>query len=306
MQNQIFILFLLLISGYTAKKFRVISNEMNRDLSSFILNVALPGMIITSMNFSFSMELLIKSGKLLVISWVVYGVSIGISYVVPRLLSVDGTRRDIFQFLTVFSNVGFMGYPVVNAVFGEKGVFYAALYNLPFNILLFSFGIMILSRPSRYDGNENSVAFNWKELLNPGIIAVMIGFILFLTSSSLPGPIYTTLKMLGDTTTPLSMVFVGSILADVSFKTIFTDIKVFLASGVRLLVMPILTLIGLKLLFTDPMIIGIPVIITAMPVAANAAILSTKYGNDYQLASQVIFISTMLSMATIPFIVTLL
>ena len=308
--SQILILFLLLIIGYISKKLRVISNDMNRDLSNFIISIALPCLIITTLSsFEFSKDMVVKSGKLFLISWGVYGLSITISYIVPKLIKAEGTSRDIFQFMVVFSNVGFMGYPVVNAVFGETGVFYTALYNLPFNMVLWSFGVAVLSRPTM---KKNKLAFDErgsiqiKQLLNPGLIAVFIGFAMFLTSTKLPIPVHKTFKMVGDVTTPMSMVFIGSILADIHIKEIFSNIRVFIVSGVRLIVLPLLVLFILKMFSLDEMMTGIPVLIAAMPVAANCAIMSTRYENDYYLASQAIFISTMLSMVTIPLIVTLL
>ncbi|KXG76308.1 AEC family transporter [Thermotalea metallivorans] len=308
--NQILILFLLLIIGYMSKKFRVISNDMNHDLSSFVLNVALPALIITSLgSFEFSKEMLIKSGNLFMISWGVYALSIAVSYGIPRILKAEGTDRDIFQFMIVFSNVGFMGYPVVNAVFGEKGVFYAALYNLPFNILLWSFGVMVLSRPAMEKGKpvlDRRGSLLIRQLFNPGLVAVFIGFAMFMMSFRLPGPIFKTLKMVGDVTTPMSMVFIGSILADIHVKEIFSNVNIFIVSAVRLVIVPMLVWLILKQFPLDEIMVGIPVVIAAMPVAANCAILATRYGNDYYLASQAVFISTMLSMITIPLIVALL
>lgn len=308
--NQILILFLLLLIGYGSKKFRVISNDMNRDLSSFVLNVSLPALLITALSsYVFSREMLVKSGILFAISWGVYGLSIAISYGVPKLLRAKPQEKGIYQFMVVFSNVGYMGYPVINAIFGEQGVFYAALYNLPFNILLWTFGIMILSKSPRgaQTGPLNEKrSIGVKELLNPGIVSVFIGFAMFLMSMKLPEPIFQTLKMVGDVTTPMSMVFVGSLLADIHIGEIFSNGKVFIVSGIRLLVMPIFVLLLLKLLPLDEMMIGIPVIIAGMPAAANCAIMATRYGGDHHLASKGVFISTMLSMATIPLIVALL
>lgn len=308
--NQTIVLFLILITGYMGKKFKLITNNMNKDLSNLILYIALPCMIITSLSsYDFSKELLIVSGKLIAISWIVYAASIFLSYPLAKLLKLDGTTKDIFQFGIVFSNVAFMGFPVINSVFGSQGIFYAALYNLPFNFILWTFGVMVLSRPGTDEVNpilNEKGSINLKILLNPGIISVFIGFILFLTSIKLPGPIFEAMELLGNITTPLSMIFVGSILADIDVKKVFTNKVAFILSGIRLLGIPLILLLVLKQFDLDSMTIGIPVIITAMPIAANCTIMATKYGNDYHLGSQVVFISTMLSMITIPLLVTLL
>ena len=309
--NQIFVLFLLLMIGYAGKKIKLLSNQMNNDLSNFILYIALPSLMIISLSsFEYSRDMLYKSVGLIIISVVIYALSIGISYMAAGLLNMKGTTRDIFQFMVVFSNVGFMGYPVANAVYGSEGIFYAAIYNLPFNVLLWTFGIMVMSRPLRNRGSNPLVnergSLNLKMLLNPGITSVFIGFAMFLTSTKLPGPIHLALEMLGNTTTPLSMLFAGSILADMKAKEVFTNKHVMVGSFIKLMLLPLLVLVLLKSLATDEIMIGIPVVITAMPTATNCAIFATKYGNDYHMGSQAVFITTLLAMLTIPLIVILL
>lgn len=299
--GQVVVLFLLIVVGYTIKKLNLITNNINRDLSNLVLNVALPAFIITAMNFSFSPHVLIESGKLLIISLCIYIFTIASSFVIPKLFNIKNKVKDIFQYIIVFSNVGFMGYPVTKAIFGDIGVFYAAIYNLPFNILLWTFGVYIMTRKHGEGKQENKV--NFKAFVNPGIIAVIIGFVLFLFSLELPGPILTTLNMLGGLTTPLAMLFIGSILAEVEAKEIFTDFKVFILSGIRLLILPILVFFVLNLMGFSGYLIGIPVLITAMPAAANAAIMASKFDNDYQLASKAVFLSTLFSIVTIPLIV---
>ncbi|MEW9123875.1 MAG: AEC family transporter [Thermotaleaceae bacterium] len=308
--NQIFILFLLLLMGYVSKRLKIISNDMNRDLSNLVIKVALPALIISSLSsYDFEKEMLIKSGALIVISCAVYGLSIFIAAVVPKFYGVEGTTKDIFQFMTVFSNVGFMGYPIINAIYGEQGVFYTALYNLPFNAVLWTYGVMVLSRPMAAPKQvvlDNRGSVQIKQLINPGLVSVMIGLCLFMTSTKLPGPVFSAFQAMGNTSTPLSMIFIGSILADTKVRAIFTNSKIFVASTLRLVVIPVIVMVVLRLLGFEGMMVGIPVLISAMPVAANCAIMSTTYGNDYYLASQGIFISTLLSMATIPLIAMLL
>ncbi|RKD21916.1 hypothetical protein SAMN02745883_02163 [Caminicella sporogenes DSM 14501] len=306
--EQVFVLFLLIVVGYVIKKLKIITNDMNRDISNLVLYVTLPAFIITAMNFSFSPDVLIKSGKLVIISFCIYAFIISLSYMFCKILNLKNKTRDIFQYAMVFSNVGYMGYPVTKAVFGDLGVFYAAIYNLPFNILVWTFGIFLMTRLKRRENNHfvKGSKINLKLFINPGFVAVCIGFTLFLFSIKLPTPIFSTLRMLGGVTTPLSMLFIGSILADVKFSEIISDIKVYLLCMIRLLILPLLVLVILKILGFNDYLVAIPTIITAMPVAANAAIMASKYENDYKLASKAIFLSTMFSIITIPFIVMLI
>lgn len=304
--EQVIVLFLLILVGYVIKKLKVISNDMNRDISNLVMNVALPAFIITAMNFSFKPEVLIKSGKLIMISSFIYFFVIIFSAFITKIIKVKGQTKDVFQYTIVFSNVGYMGYPVVKALMGDIGVFYAALYNLPFNILIWTIGVYFLTRNGdKGDGDNPDKGLNLsiKRFINPGLVAIIIGFILFLFSIELPYPIYRTLEIMGSLTTPLAMIFIGSILADVKSTEIFTERKVFIVCIIRLLILPLMVMLILKSLGFEEHLLTIPVIITAMPAAANAAIMASKFKNDYHLTSKIVFLSTFFSLFTIPLVV---
>lgn len=307
--EQVIILFLLIIIGYIIKNLKIISNDMNRDVSNLVMNVALPAFIITAMNFSFSPDVLVKSGKLIIVSISIYAFVIGISFFITKIMGVEGETRDIFQYSIVFSNVGYMGYPVIKALMGDIGVFYGALYNLPFNILVWTFGVYLLTRNDMKThkeklNNKNSISI--KKFINPGIVAIITGFILFLFSIELPYSIYRTLELLGSLTTPLAMIFIGSILADVKTTEIFTDKRVFILCVIRLAILPVLVMFILRTIGFSDYLVAIPVIMTAMPIAANAAIMASRFNNDYHLASKTVFLSTLFSVLTIPLIVIML
>lgn len=301
--EQVIVLFLLIVVGYVIKKLKVISNDMNRDISNLVMNVALPAFIIKAMNFSFVPEVLVKSGKLVVISGCIYVFVIAFSFFITKVMKVKEQARDVFQYTIVFSNVGYMGYPVIKALMGDIGVFYAALYNLPFNILTWTIGVYFLTRNGgkrSEDNARNDGKLSVKRFINPGLGAIIIGFTLFLFSIELPYPIYRTLELMGSLTTPLAMLFIGSILADVKSSEIFSDKRVFMVCIIRLLILPVLVLMILKSIGFSDHLLTIPVIITAMPAAANAAIMASKFNNDYHLSSKVIFLSTLFSVFTIP------
>jgi predicted permease len=297
--NQILVLFLILIIGIIAKRFNAVSESMSKGLTGIILNISLPALIINSMRFDFSPETLLKSGKMFLISTIIQVACMVIAVPVTRLFKIQGTKRNVFQFMLVFSNVGFMGYPVINAIYGAQGVFYTALYNLSFNALCWTFGIMIISNKK-----ENSISF--KNLINPGIISILIGFAVFVFSIKLPAPVASTLEMLGSMTTPLSMLMIGFILSDLSIKQTFSDPMVFIMSVFRLLIIPLFFLWVLKLFLSDQVLLGVSVVMAAMPAAANTAIFASKYDSDAYTASKCIFVSTFLSIATIPLITYLI
>lgn len=299
--EQILALFLQLLAGYSARKSGLLDSLLTKGLSGLLLKLALPALIIDSMQKPFSLSLLKESGVILLISLTVYASSIVIALLFPRLLAATPDERGVFSFALIFSNVGFMGYPVVFAVFGETGVFYAAIYNLPFNLLLFTLGIMIISKKI-----EGAPPINWKLLVNPAVAAVFVGFFFFLFSIALPRPVAVAVHQLGLLTTPLSMLLVGSLLSTMPVKKVFTDRRVYIVSLMRLLVLPFLVWLALQNLRLPEMLVGIPTVITAMPAAANSAILAEQYEGNAALASQIVFLSTLLSVLCIPLVMQLL
>ncbi len=304
--EQVAILFMLIVVGYVIKKRGLVTDHINKEISSLVLNVTLPAFIIVSMNFKFSPDVLMKSGQLVILSFIIYFLLIVLSYPISKILGLEGMRRDIIQYILIFPNCGYMGYPIIGAIYGEQGVFYAAVFNLSFGVLVWTYGVYLMKRTgykALKEEGQVTMMTRVRSFVNPGIVAVVIGYVLFLFSIELPRPIFQTLKMVGSTSTPLSMMFIGFILAGVKVQEVFTDTKVLIASVFRLVVIPLSIFVGLRVLGFSEYLIAIPVIINGMPAAANTAILASRYENDYELGSKAIFISTLMSIGTIPLIV---
>jgi malate permease and related proteins len=294
--NQVIILFLIMVVGYFARKKDIINSEVNRGLSELLLNITLPFMIIASFNFEFSKDMLYKAGILLFYSFIIHIVSAIVSkYIYHRY---PEKTKGVLRFITVFSNCGYMGYPVVESIYGKIGIFYTAIFNIPFNIFCFTLGVMF------YTGQKDFKTMK-RALVNPGLISVAIGLILFVFSIELPFPVYRTLELVGSTTTPLSMIIIGSMLADIKVKDIFSGFELYYGLVVRLIVIPLVVLFVLKSFGVSGMYLGIPVLISAMPAAANTAVFAEKYGGDSAFASRMIFLTTVLSSITIPLIILL-
>ncbi|KAB3526655.1 AEC family transporter [Alkaliphilus serpentinus] len=301
--NEIAILFLLVLVGYLARKRNFINDEVNKGLSALILQFTLPALIIKSMQFSFSKEVLVGSLHIILLSLFVHGFSILVAFISPYILKVKGAKKDIYQFILIFSNVGYMGYPILFTLYGEIGVFYGALFNIPFNVLLWTLGVVIISRNS----NKTVEGINYKKvLLNPGIIAVVIGFFLFISSIEIPYILFKTLDLLGNTTTPLSMLLIGGMLAELPVKEVFREEKILGLSFIRLIFIPFAVYTVLKLLRIDDFLLGVSVVIAAMPAAVNTAVLASIFDVEPYVASKGVFITTLLSLLTIPLLTFIL
>ncbi|GCD12193.1 AEC family transporter [Clostridium tagluense] len=295
--NQVMVLFIVMMVGFYAKKKKFFNIIVDKGLSELLLNITLPFMIVTSFNIKYEATMVNNAQKILIYSFLIH---IGLIFISKILFfKFPSNKQQVFRFVTIFCNVGFMGYPVLESIYGGVGVFYAAIFNIPFNLLVWTVGVML------YTGEKDFKSMR-KAIANPAIIAVFIGIILFVFSIRLPLPIENSLKLVGSTTTPISMIIVGSMLAEMKFKDIFSDISIYYATVVRLLIVPMLIYVVLKFLKVDELLLNICVILQAMPAAVITAIIAEKHGGDSLLASQCVFITTMVSVITIPIVILFL
>ena len=291
--NQVIILFLIMLVGIYARKKGILNQETDKKLSDFLLNITLPCLILSSFNYEFSQDMLVNARMIFIYSVIVHFALIFVSGIFSY--KYKGGPKAVLRFATIFSNCGFMGYPVLEGLFGKLGVFYGSIFNIPFNLFMLSYGTML------YTGKRDIRTLK-AALKHPGIIATVLGLLMFTFSISFPSPLTKALTSVGSMTTPLSMIIVGSMLAEIKFKEIFSGFLVYYASFVRLIIAPLVTIIILKLLHADRLLFQISVTIETMPVAVIATVLAEKYGADTKLASRCIFISTLISMITIPII----
>ncbi|WP_408955056.1 AEC family transporter [Natroniella sp. ANB-PHB2] len=298
--NQVLVLFLLVLLGFSFRKFEIVKPSIDENLSGLVLNLTLPALIITSMNYEFSFERLANLSSVFFITLAVYLLMISVSYLIRFILSSTEKEKDIYQFMIIFANTAFVGYPVIDLIFGAEGIFLAAVYNAIFNLMIWTIGVFIITPQA------NKQEFSAKQLLTPGIVAVMVGLVIFLFSIDLPGPILTTLEKVGGTTTPLALFVVGSILAQIELSRIFTNFKLWLITLLRLIGLPFFVLVLLRSLSVNELVLGVTVILTGMPAAVTTVIFAQEFGGDYELASEGVFLTTLLSGLTIPWIIYLL
>jgi len=192
-----------------------------------------------------------------------------------------------------------MGFPVLESVFGKPSIFYGSIYLMVLNIFLWTNGVMIFA------GGKDPKIMK-KALINPGIIAVAVAMIKFLFSINLPTPLFKAIEMVGSMTSPLSMLIMGAILADINLKTMFSGFELYYGAIIRLLGIPVLTLAILRLINFPAELLGICIILIAMPAAANTAIFAEMFDGDSAFASKVVAFTTLFSTITIPVILMLI
>ncbi|MFA7562149.1 MAG: AEC family transporter [Methanoculleus sp.] len=297
--DQIFILVLLIAAGYAAVATKIVDPQATRGLSGLLVNITIPALIVASMQVPFTPERLIGAETLLLATGVFFALSFALAWAVSKAMRVPPAEEGVLQFAIVFGNVGFMGFPVALTLFGEEALFYVAIFNLVFNILVFSVGIAMLTE-------GRGKGFDPRLLINPGIAASIIGFALFLGSVEIPSPFIDSIDLLGGVTTPLAMIIVGAMLATFPAREMVGNWRIWVASAILLLAVPAAYCYLLAPIFPDPFINGIMITMAAMPAAANTVIFAEQYGADSKLASQIVFVSTIGSLITIPLIATVL
>ena len=291
--NKIISLFLIILIGVYGTKKNIINEEVNKGLRRILLEITLPLLVINSFSFDFAEGM----GKNVFISFIysIVFIAIGgiISYIL--LMPMKGEKKNILHFANVFSNCGFIGFPIINSLYGAEGVVYTSIFNMIFTIVIWTYGVMIFSDKISKENIK-------KVLVNPAIIAVYIGIPMMLFKIKLPSAILDTTKIVGDMTAPISMIIVGSILSKINIKDVFKEVSVYYGSLIKLVLIP-LGLIGIKAVLRDNSnIINTIIIIQAMPAAAMTSIFAADFNKEKEYSAIVVFITTLLSIVTIPII----
>ena len=297
--DQIFILVLLIGAGYVAVSTRIVDPRATRGLSGLLINITLPALIVASMQVPFTPERLIGAETLLLATGALFTLSFAIAWAVSKAMRVPAAEEGVLQFAIVFGNVGFMGFPVALALFGEESLFYVAIFNLAFNILVFSVGIMMLT-------GGRGERFNPRLLANSGIAASVVGLALFLGSVEIPSPFIDSIELLGGVTTPLAMIIVGAMLATFPAREMVGNWRIWVTSAILLLAVPVIYCWLFSPIFPDSLVNGVMITMAAMPAAAGTAVFAEQCGADARLASQIVFVSTIGALVTIPLVAAVL
>ena len=294
------LLLILLALGYLCARLKLVGPEFNKGLSKLVINVFLAGMILSSV---INKKLEMTGGDVafgLLMMTLSMLICIGIGWLSPTLLRIKDGDKGMYRMLSAFMNNGFVGFPLVAAVYGEDTVFFASLSNIPFNLLLYTVGIMLLQK-----GDKNT-KFSIKSVINVPIAATLIAVVIFVFEIPMPKLVDDVADTISAATVPLSMMCVGLSLGSVSLKEALLQPRLYGISLVRLLICPLAVWLVLRIFITNPVILGTIVILSACPSAIICTILGIQYGRDGVESSEAIFISTMLSMITIPLLISVL
>lgn len=283
---------ILVAVGYLITKKGIFGKQARMDMTNVVIYVILPCNIFHSFETELSTGMLAQCAIVFIIAMGAQLLYIVLNKLLYNKMPLE--RRIVMQYATICNNAGFMGLPVIESVFGATGTLYGSIVLIPIRIFMWTAGLSLFTKTDRKQQVKVLAT-------HPCIWAVILGFAYLFSPIRLPSFMSSSINLLGSCTTAMSMLVVGSILSEVDFRTIL-DKDCFYFSFIRLLGIPALMFIVLRLLHIDPVVTGVAVLSTAMPAATVTAMLSAKYGRDAAFASKTIFISTLLSLFTLPLV----
>jgi predicted permease len=293
-------LFALVVVGYIAGKLGYLGGDFDRQLSRLVINITCPALILSSsMTGTLPDRHLIL--PLLLISAITYIILAGVAFLLPRYLTKNKDDEGPIGFALMFGNVGFMGYPVVASIFGHEAVFYAAVLNVVNTFAVFTIGTILITGKSEMEGER----FQKKVLYStPMLAAYLTMAIVALEIDNIPEVVCQPLTMLGNITVPAALLIIGSSMSSLPLRSLLGNPIVYTTTLFRLAILPI----GIHFLMNatgfSPMVVNINTLVIAMPVATYGTILCLKYKKDTTMMTEVTFITTLLSMISIPLLVT--
>lgn len=292
--NSLILMAILMVIGYYLRDKGALNNDGESSLIYLLVNITTPAMIVNAMNIDFSFEQL-KTGAFLFALAVVFDIIlIFLGNFALRKMN-DEEKKKMAKYTIVLLNGGFMGFPLVNQIYGPEGMFYATMFHIPNLIFMWTYGISLLL------GKKNNENKYKQMLLNPGMIGIYIGTIIYFSQIQLPLFLNNLLSLLTDATTFLSMIIIGSKIATIGVKNSFKDKEAYLALFYRLVASPLIMILIMKFLNLNEMIEQIYVIYAALPVAVLMPMLAQKYGGDVDFGSKIVVITHLISLITIPF-----
>ena len=294
-------LFIMILIGFYGSKRKIITSEINKGLTDILIKIALPFMILTSFIFTYDNNIKSNLIKTFYYSLIVYIIMTIVSYLL--LWPIKNDKKTILHFGNVFTNTGYVGFPILYSIYGAEGVIYGSIFNMFFVIFLWTYGLAL------FKGNFNKTELKLeikKVLLNPSIIAVFIGIMVMIFNIELPNALLSSMKSIGNITGPLSMIIIGAILSKVKLKDHLKDWTIHYGIAVNLIIIPAIIYLISPFLGESSKAINTVIVMTAMPASAMTSILAESFDKEKEYAAILVSITTLLSLITVPILLKII
>lgn len=299
------LLIAMLIGFYLYRK-KILTKDVNEKISALIVQITCPCIILNSIS-SVPHDNPAMVLKLFIAGVVMYCIMPFLARIITKIMRVPAHLRGTYMCMFIFANSSFMGFPVVQALYGDSAIFYITIFNMPFNILFFTLALHYFQKDAAIESHQlDKLKTDPRNLINNGIIASVAALIIYFANIQMPDIFYACVGFIGNITTPLSMIIIGSSMAAASFKEIKTEKGIWPMLPIRLGLMPFITWLFMHLWTSDPVIISICTVGAGMPVASLVAMGSAPYPRQNKAASIGVVISTLVSLITIPVMAILL
>lgn len=292
--QQMIVLFIYIALGYGAAKKGVMDETFSKKISWVVVNVANPALTLSAV---VNGDGTIKGKELLltaVIALVILGGMVLLSLAIPFIFRVRKEQKGVYRLMSAFNNIGFMGFPVIVAVYGQEALLYAAIFSMLFNVLIYTYGIQTVQKGTK--------GIEWGKVFNIGVIGSILAIAIYLLGIPTPEFFNTTMSGLSGLTAPLSMMVIGISLTSIRLKELFLDKRLLLYSLTKLLVIPILAMQVIVRVIDNEMLCGVCMVMLATPAASMTAMLAQQYGDEEsaEQAAKGVALTALLSVVTIP------
>lgn len=300
--QQMLVLLVMMLVGYIVFRIKWLDGNACSRMSKIVVNVLNPCLMVYGV---LGKEAHLEGSMLfrtLILVVIYYTALILISIPTASALHVKKGHFNLYRLMMIFSNVAFMGIPVISSIYGKESMLLIAFYNLGYNLLLYTYGIYLAAKGAGETGEGAGGGMQWKKLINPGVVSCVAAIVIFATGVTVPESVCTFFDYVGNAAVPLSMILIGASVAQGGKKEFFLDKKMYAFIAVKMLAIPIAAALLLRLVPWPAMVEGVFILMLAMPVGSIVVMLAAESGNDAIECTKGSILTTLVSVITIPIV----
>ena len=297
--EKMLVLFFAMAAGFVCGKRGWLDDAGNRTISRLVVMLTNPMLALSSV---MGKQRLMSNRQVFTLTGISFALILScmlLSRIVVRLLRVQEEDRGLMRFLFSFCNISYIGYPIVQALFGMDASFYVTGLVLCSQLIMWSYGVHLVSGHGRFH-------LHWGIFKNHCLIASTAAYLIYLTGLKVPSLVASMCSFIGQTTSPLIMLITGSALAMMPLRRVFTNARLYAMYAIKLVVLPVCAYFLLRNVLSDGLLFGVIITFLCIPSATNATNIAYLYGGNHELASSGVMLSTLLSMLTMPLLLHLL